>query len=85
MPSDKLAEMQNEIAELKHINRNWQISEAQLLAEIEGLKAKTLTDEDLIGRIEFLKSHGASERFFQVYEEAVKWAMGAILRKAQER
>lgn len=39
VPSDKLAEMQNEIAELKHINRNWQISEAQLLSEIAELKS----------------------------------------------
>lgn len=45
---------------------------------------KELTDKEVKERISFLKEHGASERFLQVYEEAVKWTLGAILRKAQE-
>ena len=43
---------------------------------------KELTDAEIEERIEFLKEHGASERFLQVYEEAVRWTLFAILRKA---
>ena len=36
--ANMLLQQQAEIAELKHMNRNWQISERMALAEIEALK-----------------------------------------------
>lgn len=42
-----LRQQQAEIAELKHMNRNWQISENILLLELEKLQHCELTDEEI--------------------------------------
>ena len=42
-----LRQQQAEIAELKHMNRNWQISENILLLELEKLQHRELTDEEI--------------------------------------
>ena len=42
-----LRQQQSEIAELKHMNRNWQISENILLLELEKLQHCELTDEEI--------------------------------------
>ena len=46
-----LRQQQAEIAQLKHMNLNWQISEGMLLSELDALKAhpvKELTDEEIL-------------------------------------
>ncbi len=50
---EKVEKQQAEIAELKHINRNWQISEGMALAEIEALKADNGHYRDMA--VDFLK------------------------------
>ena len=42
-----LRQQQAEIAELKHMNHNWQISENILLLELEKLQHRELTDEEI--------------------------------------
>jgi uncharacterized protein (DUF305 family) len=81
-----LRQQQSEIAELKHMNRNWQISENILLLELEKLQHRELTDEEIeeIGK-QYLSAHaqfiGAGECH---YEGEIEFAR-AILRKAQEK
>ncbi len=81
-----LRQQQSEIAELKHMNRNWQISENILLLELEKLQHCELTDEEIeeIGK-QYLSAHaqfiGAGECH---YEGEIDFAR-AILRKAQEK
>lgn len=43
----ELLQQQDKIAELKHMNRNWQISENILLLELEKLQHRELTDEEI--------------------------------------
>jgi len=45
-------EQQAEIAELKHMNKNWQISEGMALAEIEALKDKLMLAKQSLEIIE---------------------------------
>ena len=42
-----LRQQQAEIAQLKHINKNWQISENILLLELEKLQHRELTNEEI--------------------------------------
>jgi len=96
-----LRQQQAEIAELKHMNRNWQISESMALAEIEELKAKTLTDEEQFKdayMVNFLSAYmavrydndcanGHPLKGYQPIEDAQFLAneAWAILRKANEK
>ena len=45
MLNETIRQQQAEIAELKHMNRNWQISENILLLELEKLQHRELTDD----------------------------------------
>jgi predicted RNase H-like nuclease (RuvC/YqgF family) len=72
--------LKGEVAHLKHINRNWQISEGMALAEIEALKAKTLTDEEIMDCIEDKTGYS-----FNACDEDLLDFARAILRKAQEK
>ena len=74
----KEQELLDEIAQLKHINRNWQISENILLLELEKLQMRELTDEEIISTMVQ----------FDVYSDddhCLIEAGRAILRKAQEK
>ena len=71
--------LKGEVAYLKHINRNWAISEGLVLKEIKALKAKTLTDEEIE---ELREYHGIND---WLYETSVTDFARAILRKAQEK
>jgi hypothetical protein len=73
-----LRQQQNEIAELKHMNRNWQISENILLLELEKLQHCELTDEEIIAVGNAVVNHIDSN------EGWIEFAR-AILRKAQEK
>ena len=73
-----LRQQQAEIAELKHINKNWQISENILLLELEKLQHCELTDEE-IDKVLFEIS-GIEPAPNSVLEFA-----RAILRKASEK
>ena len=44
---ETIRQQQAEISELKHMNRNWQISENILLLELEKLQHRELTDEEI--------------------------------------
>ena len=74
-----LRQQQSEIAELKHMNRNWQISENILLLELEKLQHCELTDEEIrhIQAQCHLKNVG--------YDNFIMRFARAILRKAQEK
>jgi len=72
---DMLRQQQAEIAELKHMNRNWQISENILLLELEKLQHRELTDEE-IGQFKGEWYRGDYASFYDLVR--------AILRKAQE-
>ena len=69
-----LRQQQAEIAQLKHINKNWQISENILLLELEKLQHRELTDEEITAIW---------------YEPTLRYDpvafARAILRKAQEK
>lgn len=67
--------LKGEVAYLKHINRNWAISEGLVLKEIEALKAKTLTDKVL------MQLYEVADYSPESYLEEAR----AILRKAQEK
>ena len=69
--------LKGEVAYLKHINRNWAISEGWALKEIEALKAKTLTDEEIDAVGDAVSNH------IDTYAGRREFAR-AILRKAQE-
>ena len=77
----KEQELLDEIAHLKHLNRNWQISENILLLELEKLQdhpVKELTDEEIISTMVQ----------FDVYsndDQCLIEAGRAILRKAREK
>ena len=73
-----LRQQQAEIAELKHMNRNWQISENILLLELEKLQHRELTDEEIIAVGNAVVNHIDSN------EGWIEFAR-AILRKAQEK
>jgi len=45
--ANMLRQQQAEIAEFKHMNRNWQISENILLLELEKLQHCELTDDEI--------------------------------------
>jgi hypothetical protein len=68
---ETIRQQQSEIAELKHMNRNWQISENILLLELEKLQHRELTDEEIMSEWEESK-------------DEIDFAR-AILRKAQEK
>ncbi len=70
-----LRQQQNEIAELKHMNRNWQISENILLLELEKLQHCELTDEEIVNLYKETEANNGGIREFA----------RAILRKAQEK
>jgi hypothetical protein len=70
-----LRQQQSEIAELKHMNRNWQISENILLLELEKLQHRELTDEEITACIDESEPDTA---------DMIRFAR-AILRKAQEK
>ena len=70
-----LRQQQAEIAELKHMNRNWQISENILLLELEKLQHRELTDEE-IGQFKGEWYRGDYASFYDLVR--------AILRKAQK-
>ena len=85
-----LRQQQNEIAELKHMNRNWQISENILLLELEKLQHRELTDE-VIEQVRVAIMGAAywcaDENMPEAYN-AVKVCCGqvlGILDKAQEK
>ena len=69
-----LRQQQAEIAQLKHINKNWQISENILLLELEKLQHRELTNEEITAIW---------------YEPTLRYDpvafARAILRKAQEK
>ena len=73
-----LRQQQAEIAELKHINRNWQISENILLLELEKLQHCELTDEEIQLLINDVRDYDIDTH--DLFEFA-----RAILRKAQEK
>jgi hypothetical protein len=70
-----LRQQQAEIAELKHMNRNWQISENILLLELEKLQHCELTDEEITACIDESEPDTA---------DMIRFAK-AILRKASEK
>ena len=74
---DLLRQQQAEIAELKHMNKNWQISENILLLELEKLQQRELTDEE----IDELSKKIWERPWLEVHRKFAK----AILRKAQEK
>ena len=76
--ANMLRQQQAEIAQLKHMNRNWQISENILLLELEKLQHRELTDKE-IDKVLFEIS-GIEPAPNSVLEFA-----RAILRKAQEK
>ena len=85
-----LRQQQAEIAELKHINKNWQISENILLLELEKLQHCELTD-DVIEQVRVAIMGAAywcaDENMPEAYN-AVKVCCGqvlGILVKAQEK
>jgi hypothetical protein len=85
-----LRQQQAEIAELKHINKNWQISENILLLELEKLQHCELTD-DVIEQVRVAIMGAAywcaDENMPEAYN-AVKVCCGqvlGILDKAQEK
>ena len=79
---DLLRQQQAEIAELKHMNKNWQISENILLLELEKLQQRELTDEEIIAEAENHDWLGlTSESEWQPEIDFAK----AILIKAQEK
>ena len=83
----KEQELLDEIAQLKHINRNWQISENILLLELEKLQMRELTDEEIYRLL--ADSIWAVGLNTDCLDEQ-NWADGitvarAILRKAQEK
>ena len=71
-----LRQQQAEIAELKHMNRNWQISENILLLELEKLQHRELTDAEILEICDLGEWHRD--------EFAINFAR-AVLRKAQEK
>ena len=71
-----LRQQQAEIAELKHMNRNWQISENILLLEFEKLQHCELTDEEMY---EVWFKYGCG----MPWTANTKTFIRAILRKAQ--
>jgi predicted RNase H-like nuclease (RuvC/YqgF family) len=77
---DEIEALKGEVAHLKHINKNWSISEGMALAEIEALKAKTLTDEEIMDCIEDKTGYS-----FNACDEDLLDFARAILRKAQEK
>jgi hypothetical protein len=78
--------LKGEVAHLKHINKNWSISEGWALKEIEALKAKTLT-----GAVGSLSDEEKDEIIAEFMGEYYKGdivlhqMISAILRKAQEK
>jgi hypothetical protein len=73
-----LRQQQAEIAELKHMNRNWQISENILLLELEKLQHCELTDEEII------EIGNAVVNLIDSNEGWIEFAR-AILKKASEK
>jgi predicted RNase H-like nuclease (RuvC/YqgF family) len=73
---DEIEALKGEVAHLKHINKNWSISEGMALAEIEALKAKTLTDEEILDVERRLRNNGD---FCELHFAR------AILKKASEK
>lgn len=76
----KEQELLDEIAHLKHLNRNWQISENILLLELEKLQdhpVKDLTDEE----IALIWANYGVPMTGMDFKKVVE----AILRKAQEK
>jgi hypothetical protein len=76
-----LRQQQAEIANLKHMNLNWQISENILLLELEKLQHRELTDEEI---------DELANKYLYVlndvpYANDIKDFARAILRKAQEK
>lgn len=71
----KEQELLDEIAQLKHINRNWQISENILLLELEKLQMRELTDEE----IDEISKEVWERPWLEVHRKFAR----AILRKAQ--
>ena len=72
-----LRQQQAEIAELKHMNRNWQISENILLLELEKLQHCELADEEILDLASYA---GENPTKYDMIDFA-----RAILRKAQEK
>ena len=72
-----LRQQQTEIAELKHMNRNWQISENILLLELEKLQHCELTDEEILFIADEVNIPDAPD-----IKDLIDFAR-AILRKAQ--
>jgi DNA-binding HxlR family transcriptional regulator len=77
-----LRQQQAEIAELKHMNRNWQISENILLLELEKLQHRELTDREIYQTWVEAKNTALNTRGSDFVE--VIFAR-AILRKAREK
>jgi len=77
-----LRQQQSEIAELKHMNRNWQISENILLLELEKLQHCELTDEE-INKL-WAESHEDGIAMQQGFTTQQHYFAHLILRKAQE-
>ena len=71
--NETIRQQQAEIAQLKHINKNWQISENILLLELEKLQHRELTDEEITACIDESQPDIA---------DMIRFAR-AILRKAQ--
>ena len=71
--------LEGALAQLKHMNKNWQISENILLLELEKLQSRELTDEEILQQALFSFGN-ESENFDDSY-----WIgfARAILRKAQ--
>ena len=78
-----LRQQQAEIAELKHINKNWQISENILLLELEKLQHRELTDEE-INKL-WAESHEDGIAMQQGFTTQQHYFAHLILRKAQEK
>jgi hypothetical protein len=74
---ETIRQQQAEIAELKHMNKNWQISENILLLELEKLQHRELTDEEILDLASYA---GENPTKYDMIDFA-----RAILRKAQEK
>ena len=90
MLNETIRQQQAEIAELKHMNRNWQISENILLLELEKLQHRELTD-DVIEQVRVAIMGAAywcaDENMPEAYNAIKVWCgqVLGILDKAQEK
>ena len=75
--------LEGALAQLKHMNKNWQISENILLLELEKLQSRELTDEEIMDYVDAFSIDMGNVYEFQ--PDNVLQMIRAILDKAQEK